>query len=99
HLSAPPQATPYGDLKSIDYRVVFGLPNEAGQLTLRVRNALRRVDNVPLLAMDVVARGRLGEDARTTRGEWFALAHNTIVTGFAAFAGEEVQRTEWKRQS
>jgi len=98
HLSAPANDIRYGTLATIDYRLTFEMPDAAGRLSLRVRNATRKADNVPLLAMDVVARGRLGEPPREQRDEWFRLAHETIVEGFEDFMGSEIQDEQWRRE-
>jgi uncharacterized protein (TIGR04255 family) len=95
-VSAPPSKVVYGELKSVDYRLVFDLPDSAGQLTVRIRSALRKADNVPLIAMDVIARGHLGDRSKK-RTDWFTLAHETIVNGFGDFTTAEIQERYWGR--
>ena len=80
-------------VERMDSRLSFLLPNRRGRLHVRAQNGLRNVDQKPVLILELTARG-----FAESREDWFALAHEWIVRGFADLTGEDLQRVTWERR-
>jgi len=74
------------------------LPDEAARLHVTIRHAKLRDSELPVLLLDLTVRG-IGKDM-SPEGmlEWFDLAREWIVRGFADLTGEEVQKNIWRRK-
>jgi uncharacterized protein (TIGR04255 family) len=83
---------------AIGWEAFFPLPDKKGQLLARLRQGTRVEDQVPLLILEMIARG-LGEskDRRGIR-EWFDTAHEWIVCGFADLTTDRIQTKVWRRE-
>ncbi len=77
----------------IEAKLAFQLPDQAGRLHVRIQNGTRNHDQVPVLLLDLTARGYLDD-----RGAWFDLAHEWIVNGFADLTGDKMQKQTWERR-
>jgi uncharacterized protein (TIGR04255 family) len=73
------------------------LPEEKGELNVKLNQAMRKKDNVPIFILDLTARGPVREQLRESLWEWFEVAHQWIVFGFADLTSREVQDSIWKR--
>jgi uncharacterized protein (TIGR04255 family) len=75
----------------------FPLPETQGRLAVKLKQAIRTEDEVPLLVLELTARG-LGKstDENAVR-EWFDLAHEWIVRGFTDLTTPEIQKI-WERE-
>ena len=83
--------------ESVNLRTSFVLPDKQGRLHLTIRDAVRRADDLPILMVELTARG-IGEDTSLeAMDSWFALAHESIVRGFADLTDQEVQKKHWER--
>jgi uncharacterized protein (TIGR04255 family) len=77
----------------VDVQLSFRLPSGGGRLHVRAHSGARLEDKIPVLVLELTARG-FGVD----RPRWFDLAHEWIVRGFADLTGESVQRNVWRRR-
>jgi len=84
-------------LEAVNIRLSFVLPNRSGRLHATIRTALRRQDGFPMLLLDMTARGIPKEHSRDAMWEWFDIAHEWIVRGFADLTGPEMQGPVWSR--
>jgi uncharacterized protein (TIGR04255 family) len=84
--------------ESINWHTSFILPKRAGRLHTKIQSGVRRSDEHPLFRFELTARG-IGEyKALETMWDWFDLAHETIVRGFAELTDLQIQNTVWKRK-
>lgn len=67
----------------IDWRARFRLPNEMGELVAKMNPARRKQDDRALFILDMTARGLPNQEPMRRIDEWFSLAHEWIVKGFA----------------
>ena len=81
--------------KSMAWTSVFDLPDSKGQLAVKLKPVIRRVDKQRMLSLEISANG-LGTD-RSAPGvrDWFDLAHEWIVRAFADVTSKKVQREIW----
>jgi uncharacterized protein (TIGR04255 family) len=84
---------------NINWQTSFVMPNRAGRLHTRIQNAVRLKDKHPLLRFELTARG-IGEySTLDMMWNWFDLAHEWIVLGFAELTDIQVQQNIWGRRS
>lgn len=84
--------------EGINWRTSFVLPDGAGRLHVTIRHAKLRDSGLPVLSLDLTARGIGSEKSPEGMAGWFDLAREWIVRGFTDLTGEEVQRNIWKRK-
>ena len=82
----------------INWRTSFVLPDNSGRLHAKIQLARLIDSGLPVLLLDLTARG-IGKD-RSFQGmtDWFDLAREWIVRGFTDLTGEDVQRRIWRRK-
>ena len=78
-------------------RLNFTFPDESGRLHVIIRNGVRRTDNRPVLLLELTVRGIGTEKSVETMEDWFNVAHDWIVRGFADLCGTEMQDNVWRR--
>lgn len=83
--------------EALNLRMSFVLPDRSGRLHATVRTALRRQDNLPMLLLEMTARGMPKEQSRDAMWKWFDIAHKWIVQGFADITGDAMHKNVWKR--
>jgi uncharacterized protein (TIGR04255 family) len=84
-----------GNPKAISWTTTFEMPNQIGRLHVAIRHVMS--DNVPMLSFELTARG-IGEDKSLGNiTNWFDVAHEWIVRGFADLTGEKFQNDIWNR--
>lgn len=84
--------------KNLAWQAAFVLPDNKGQLRIRLSEATRKTDLVPLIVLELNARG-IG-DIKTTDQiwNWYSVAHDWIVNGFADITTQEMQFQKWGRE-
>ncbi|MGH8643012.1 MAG: hypothetical protein ACREX4_00575, partial [Gammaproteobacteria bacterium] len=82
--------------KLMSWRALFELPKGKGTLTAKVDPGFRKTDNREILVLDLSTRGPLKGSAEAM-WEWFQVAHDWIVQGFADLTDPKVQAEIWKR--
>ena len=86
------------NLEGVNWHSTFRLPNGAGRLHSRIRHGIRKHDRHPILLLEFTCRG-IGESTTTdAMWQWFDLAHEWIVRGFADLTADEVQKSIWGRE-
>lgn len=95
------QPRPAGSLavSSVNWTASFVLPEDAGRLTVTVRNALRRSNKDPILLCDLTARGPAKGNDEGQMWDWFERTHMAIVQTFEELTNREVQKEYWGRKS
>ena len=75
----------------------FPLPGSLGRLMARLNQVTRKEDQMPLLVLELSAKG-IGDD-KTPAGllAWFDVAHEWIVRGFADLTTMSAQKDLWGR--
>jgi len=81
----------------INWQTNIPLPNEAGQLHLNIQNAIRIADKHRLIRLEITARGIKTEHSLDSMQDWFTLAHEWIVQGFADITDTQIQKNVWGR--
>jgi len=84
--------------EGINWRTSFLLPDQSGRLHVTIRRGAQRDKDLPMLLLDLTVRGIGQFKSRERMWEWFDIAHQWIVFGFADLTGKEVQKEIWKRQ-
>ena len=69
-----------------------------GSLTVDLKQAIRFEDKVPVLLLELKARGIDESMSKEGIREWFDLAHKWIVRGFTDLTTSEIQKV-WKREN
>jgi uncharacterized protein (TIGR04255 family) len=80
-----------------NWRTAFKLPNDRGQLLIRLHSASRKVDQAKLLILEVKAKGLIESNVGDSTWEWFNIAHEWIVRGFTDLTGSDIQQNQWQR--
>lgn len=75
----------------------FPLQESKGTLTVSLKHAKQRKDNIPVLVFELTARGIGESKSKTAIREWFNLAHKWILGCFEELTTPEVQRI-WGRE-
>jgi len=84
------------ELEGMNVQTSFRLPERQGRLHAAIRYGIRQPDQAILL-LDLTCRG-IGEDrSRSAMWQWFDLAHQWIVRGFADLTSAEMQESTWRR--
>ncbi len=81
----------------LSWEVFFPLPDDAGQLRVSLRQGIRKLDKLPILVLDLTAKGLGADKSMDAIWYWFQLGHKWIVSTFADIASEEIQLKVWKR--
>lgn len=83
--------------EQINWRTSFVLPERQGRLHFVVRNSLLAADNSPMLQVELTARGMPHGQSRDDMWQWFEMAHEWIVQGFADLTAKQVRTDIWKQ--
>jgi len=83
--------------RSLGGQVVFPLPKDKGRLNVTLQHGERKLDKYPILILQISARGLAGDKSMDTVWEWFGVAHEWIVCGFADLTGTTIQKEVWQR--
>lgn len=84
--------------EGINWRTSFQLPEEAGRLHVTIRHGQLRDSGIPLILLDLTARGIGSDNSLQNMQNWFDMAREWIVRGFSDLTGEDVQKSVWRRK-
>jgi len=82
--------------QQIGGQIIFQLPDGKGSLNLRLEHMKRKSDLCPLLILHNSARGLGGNKFMEDVWEWFEVAHEWIVQGFADLTSPKIQKEVWQ---
>ena len=80
--------------ENVFWQKIFRLPNDTGRLYTSLRLAMSKESKDQIMIFDLTARGFIPNEM----DEWFGIAHEWIVRGFADLTGQSVQDSVWKRK-
>jgi len=83
---------------NVAWQTRFTLPNNMGRLSAKLNQAATIPDSIPLLSLELLARGIGVEKTRAGMRSWFDVAHEWIVKGFADLTTRDIQTKIWKRE-
>lgn len=84
-------------ISALNWITQLPLPEGKGNLNLQIQTVQRRTDGEPLLRADLVARHFAEGLNGKAMWDWFDLAHEWIVCGFADVTSPRVQNELWER--
>ncbi len=85
------------ELTRVAWNGIFSLPDEQGRLNVKLEETVRKADDTPMLVLQLTARGIGAEKSPIALWNWFSVAHEWIVRGFADLTSLEVQNEVWER--
>ena len=86
----------FTELEGLNVQTSFRLPERQGRLHAAIRYGIRQPDQ-PILLLDLTCRG-VGEDkSQSAMWQWFDIAHQWIIRGFADLTSAEIQKSIWRR--
>lgn len=85
-----------GEPTGLGWQATFALPDGAGELTAHLKHGQRRSDNWPVFVLTMIAKSNFEDATPPEFEEWFQVAHDWIVNGFADLTSEVAQEL-WKR--
>lgn len=83
--------------EKVAWQIEFPLDEKKGHLIVNVKQATRTEDKIPLLVLELKARGIGESTGKEAIREWFDLAHEWIVQGFTDLTTPEIQKI-WERE-
>jgi len=84
--------------EAINWQTSFRLPGRMGRLRISSRLGKRKTDEVPVILLELTARGVSPDDPQASMWTWFDMAHEWIVCGFADLTTETIQKNVWRRK-
>ncbi len=82
---------------TVNWRTTFALPEKATRMHVVIRHVKVRDSGLPMLLLELTVRGIGTDGSPEGMWNWFDLAREWIVRGFADLTGKEVQKKEWRR--
>lgn len=83
--------------KQLKWETVFHMPEGKGRLYVKLETGHRKVDKLQLYILNISARGQTVDKGKKQMWNWFDLAHEWIVRGFADLTTEKIQQNIWRR--
>ncbi len=83
--------------QKVAWETGFTLPEQKGYLIVNLKQATRTEDKIPLLVLELKTRGIGESKSKEAIREWFDLAHEWIVRGFADLTTPKIQKI-WERE-
>ncbi len=78
-------------------QLVFSLGEDKGRLNIILQHGEKKIDKCPILILQISARGLGGNKSMEKVWDWFEIAHEWIVCGFADLTGTTIQKDVWQR--
>ncbi len=85
------------DPLSLEGRVVFPLRQNKGRLHITISHGERQHDMCPVIVLEISARSPQEKKSMQAVWEWFEVAHEGIVCGFADLTELTIQKDVWQR--
>lgn len=84
--------------EGINWRTSFVLADDIGRLHVHIQKGQLRQEGLPVLRLELTARGIGTNKSLDTMRSWFDVAHKSIVMGFADITDYQVQKNIWRRR-
>ena len=84
-------------LENVGWNGSFVMPNQLGRLHAKVQTVKRKSDGRKALMLDLTVRGIGSDPTRESMFQWFELAREWIVRGFADLTSDHIQNSIWRR--
>lgn len=81
--------------EAVHWKTAVRLPDDAGRLHMTIQTGFKRPDGIPVLVLEMKARGAAKDREFASIWKWFDLAHEWIVRGFADITDKNVQEKLW----
>jgi uncharacterized protein (TIGR04255 family) len=85
--------------ESFEWRTSYLLPDDCGRLHMLASSAREIATGAPIRRLETTARGINDAAAAGDMRNWFDLAHEWVVRGFADVTTERMQTDVWRRVS
>jgi uncharacterized protein (TIGR04255 family) len=79
--------------EGVSWKKIFKFPDNKGRLHASMKQAVHRETKKTVFVLDLTARGFSDKGLE----DWFGIAHDWIVRGFADLTSIDVQKAIWKR--
>lgn len=83
--------------ETINWQTSFVFPERAGRLRVSIRLGERKSDRLPIILLELTARGIGADRSRSSMWSWFDMAHEWIVCGFTDLTAENMHKNLWRR--
>lgn len=84
--------------RNLAWNMRFPLPNEQGNLDVKLSQGTRRTDKHPILLLQLSAKGKALSASWDASQAWFHMAHDQIVNGFSEITASDIQQKIWQRE-
>lgn len=81
--------------EGIIWQPVFKLPDNNGQLLVKIQPVTRLMDGIPVIIFEITANSKNSNKADKDIHEWFNRSHEFITKSFEDLTSHEVQDTVW----
>ncbi len=88
----------FPEFENTNWQTTFVLPNQSGRMYATIRQVTRSDNQEPLLLLDLTVRGVGKDTSPDAMWDWFDMAHEWIVRGFADLTSENEQKEVWRRK-
>lgn len=85
--------------EAMNWQTRFRLPDRQGRLYASIKRGARGHDGHEILILEMTVRGFPGSGDSESMKQWFGLAREWIVRGFADITGEGMQDTVWRKHA
>jgi len=82
---------------TFNWRTIFTLPEKGTRMHVVIRHVKIRDSGLPMLLLELTVRGFGTNNSPEDMWNWFDLAREWIVRGFADLTGKDVQKKIWRR--
>jgi uncharacterized protein (TIGR04255 family) len=83
--------------ESLAWNARFTMPEEAGQLVVRLNPAKRQADQKDILVLELAAKGKAAASSKESVVKWLSLAHEWILKGFNDLTSDQAKDEIWGR--
>ncbi len=85
--------------EQFNWQSAYSMPNDAGRLHVVAQSAVKTGTKIPLLRLDLTARGLPQDTEPDGIRAWFDVAHEWITHGFADVTTPDAHNILWGRES
>ena len=82
--------------EAVQIKTAMRLPEDSGRLHVSIQTGFKRPENIPLIVLEMKARGMAQSPSVDAMANWFGVAHEWIVRGFSDITDKKLQATLWE---